>query len=225
MAYYRCTGTGGVAPTPVIEPFLYNAGEVWFNSGHIHTANTKVKFKVILNTWYGYGQVFGARVDNFHTGAMGFFGWFDGFRPCYYRTGNEASGTFYDQAETSTSMWYGQPVIVECTGNSCTWYRPDFPTNIHSVTSSGTVDGGIAPLAIFGCNVTSTPNAFSAWDASRYMVFYWLEIYESDVLVHRFVPAYNNSQYCLYDEVDQTYIYEVNGNYSRLRGSDNIATT
>ena len=90
---------------------------------------------------------------------------------------------------------------------------------------SGIVDSGIAPLGIFGCNRSTANDGWDAWDAARYMVFYWMEIYESDVLVHKFVPSYNNGQYCLYDEVDQTYIYEVNGNYSRLRGSADIPTS
>lgn len=210
---------------PVIEPYLYNINNVGFNSGHIHTPYTKVKCKVMTNTWYGYGQVFGARVDTFRTGAMGFFGWFDGYRPCYYRTGSETPGTYYNQTETLSSMWYGQPVIIECTGNSCSWYRPNFPDDVHSITATGTVDSGIAPLGIFCCNNSSFPNEWSSHDNAPYLTFYWLEIYENDVLEHRFVPAYNNNQYCLYDEIGETYIYEVYGNYNNLKGSPNIPTT
>ena len=207
------------------EPYIYNINDVGFNSGHIHTSNTKVRFKAIINTWNGYGQVFGARADNFRNSAMGFFGWFDGFRPCYYRTGYEAPGTYYNQTETTSSLWYGQPIICECEGNSCTWYRADFPDIVNYINTSGTVDAGIAPLGIFCCNNTVYSGSWNAHDNARYLTLFWFEIYESDTLVHRFVPAYNNGQYCLYDEVDKNYVYESYGNYANLRGSPDIPTT
>lgn len=225
MAYFRCTGEGG-APVPVVaESFISNVGDIWFNSGHKHTANTKVRFKAAFNTWYNYGQAFGARNSISSYNAFGFFPWFDGYRPCYFRTGQEKVGQYYDQAETSASLWYGQPLIVECEGQTCEWYVENIPQVKHSLTAeSSTVDNGIAPLAIFGCNRSTVADGWDAWDAAKFMSLYWFEIYESGNLVHRFVPAYNNGQYCLFDEIDEVYKYEVNGNYSRLRGSPDIPT-
>lgn len=225
MAYFRCTGEGGSTPTPTMEPYIYNVGEVGFNTDHTHTVNTKVRIKAIFDTWYGYGQVFGARANNYENSAFGFFPWFDGLRPCIYRTRQEKRGSFFDAAADTTQMFYGVPIILDCEGNAATWYPEDEPTNIHTlIAESGTVDAGIAPMGLFCGNNTTTPNGWQYHDAARYMIFFWAEIYESDVLVHRFVPAYNNGQYCLYDEVDQVYKYEVNGNYSRLRGSPDIPT-
>lgn len=227
MAYYRCTGEGGSTPI-VQEPYIYNTveGGVGFNSGHKHTANTKVRMKASFPTWGGYGQAFGARANNYNNTAFGFFPWFDGLRSCYYRTGQELSGSWFNASEDTTQMFYGVPVILECEGQSASWYVDGFPSDVHTLNaSSSNVNAGIAPLGIFCCNNTTTPDGWEAFDAAKYMVFYWMEIYESNVLVHKFVPAYNNGQYCLYDEVDQTYIYECNGNYSRLRGSSDIPTS
>lgn len=228
MAYYRCTGEGGSTPI-VQEPYIYNTVEsgVGFNSGHKHTANTKVRMKASFPTWGGYGQAFGARANNYGYNAFGFFPWFDSLRCCYYRTGQELPGTyFYVTPSDSTQMFYGVPVVVECEGNTASWYSEDDPSNIHSIVAqNATVDAGIAPLGIFCVNNSTVADGWDAFDAAKYMVFYWMEIYESNVLEHRFVPAYNNGQYCLYDEVDQTYIYECNGNYSRLRGSSDIPTS
>ena len=226
MAYFRCTGEGG-SPAPVVsEPYIYNVGDVGFNSGHTHTVNTKVRLKGIFGTWDGYGQAFGARANNYNNSAMGFFSLFGGQRCCYYRSGQEKAGEYYANAETSTSMWYTQPIVVECEGQTMSWWLANDPNNVHTLTAeSSTVNAGIAPLGIFCVNNTTTTNGWDAFDPVKYMSLFWFEIYENDVLVHKFVPAYNNGQYCLYDEVDQTYIYECNGNYSRLRGSPDIPTT
>ena len=230
MAYYRCTGEGGSTPI-VQEPFIYNVdynGDhgVGFNSGHKHTANTKVRMKAVFDTWLGYGQAFGARSENFRNNAFGFFPLFDGLQPCYYRTNQELRGTNYSDPVDTAQMWYGVPVILECEGQSASWYVDGFPSDVHTLNAtSATVDAGIAPLGIFCGNNSTSPDGWTFYDPVKYMIFYWMEIYESDVLVHKFVPAYNNSQYCLYDEVDQTYIYECNGNYSRLRGSSDIPTS
>lgn len=226
MAYFRCTGEGGSPAPVVVEPFISNLGDIGFNSGHIHTANTKIRMKASFDTWNGYGQAFGARSNNYQSSAMGFFPLFDGLRPCYYRTGREETGSYYNATEDTKQMWYGQPLILECEGNKAEWYIESLPSYKHSLTATGaTVNAGIAPLGIFCCNNSTVADGWDAFDPARYMSLYWFEIYESDVLVHRFVPAYNNGQYCLYDEVDEVYVYECHGNYLLVRGSPDIPTT
>ena len=226
MAYFRCTGEGG-APVPVVaEPYLYNTDLVYFNTGHTHTANTKVRLKGRFNWCYTYMQAFGARKGSFQTNAFGFFPTFASPRPCFYRTGEEKDGSNYWAGESNTTtMFFDSPVVIECEGNTAEWYKSNDPQTVHTVTASGsTVNAGIAPLALFGCNGANVSGEWWPVDGAI-MVFYWAEIYENDVLVHRFVPAWHSGQYCLYDEVDQVYIYEAAGNYSRLHGSDDIPTT
>lgn len=225
MAYFRCTGEGG-APVPVVaEPYIYNTDLVYFNTGHKHTANTKVRFKGEFNWCYNYFQVWGARSANFRNNAFGFFASFNSPRVCFYRTNVEQTGEYFSgPASDTTTMFYMKPVVVECEGNIASWYAEDDPTNIHGVTATGgTVDAGIAPLGLFCCNSANQADAWWPEDGAV-MKLYWFEIYESGNLVHRFVPAYHNGQYCLFDEIDQVYIFEVYGKYSRLRGSPNIPT-
>ena len=223
MAWYRCGQSGGSQPVPVpAENFIYNIGATAFNTGHIHTANTKVVFKAILaddtavDTWYG--QAFGTRNGSFSANAFGLFCRFMTNRKyCFYRTGWEAQGDPVGTAGSSSSPFSKKVCIFTAEGNSVSWYPVDSPSTVHSIGASGTIDGGIAPLAIFCTNNSNQANGFSAGDYGM-MRLYWFEIYESDVLVHRFIPAYNNNQYCLYDEVEETYIYDVANNGLRLLG-------
>ena len=226
MAYFRCTGEGG-APAPAVqEPYLFNLQDVYFNSGVKHTANTKVVFKASFNIASGYGCCFGTGANSFNLGTMCFYPNAEGYRCAFARTGQVAFGSFLDQSPDTTQMFYNLPIIVTCENKTASWYEERDPSDVHSITaSSGTVDGGVAPMGIFCCNNSPSTDGWNAIDPVYYMHFFWMEVYESNVLTHRFVPAYNNSQYCLYDEVAQTYIYEVNGNYSRLRGSSDIPTS
>ena len=225
MAYFRCTGEGG-SPAPVVsEPYIYNTNEVYFNTGYTHNENTKIRMKATFNTFWSYAQAFGARSGGFGNNAMGFFATFNSSRCCYYRTGQEIAGQYYDASTPdTTTMFYSQPIIIECEGKDCSWYQANNPSRVSSLTASNAqVNAGIAPMALFGGNNATNANGWSPTDPC-YMLLYWFEIYENDTLLHRFVPAYNNGQYCLYDEVDQTYIYAVS-NPSRVRGSDDIPTT
>ncbi len=227
MAYFRWTGgNGGTPPTPVQEAYLYNNDLVYFNTGHKHTPNTKIRMKALFNWVNNYMQAWGARSDNFRNNAFGFFPSFAGPRPCIYRTNEEKEGSNYSAASSdTTTMFYMEPVVLECEGQAASWYAESDSTNVHSITATtGTVNSGIAPIAIWGCNAANIADAWWPVDGAI-MKLYWFEIYENDTLEHRFVPAYNNGQYCLYDEVDQAYIYEAAGNYTRLRGSSNIPTT
>ena len=221
MTWFKCMGGGSspTPPTPVVENYIYNVGNVGFNSGHKHTENTKVVLKAFVDPFTGnYGQVFGARANNYSTGAFGFFGQFSGNRYCFYRTGQEAQGDLVTASEDSTSSPWPDICIFTAFEKTLSWYREIDPLTVKSITANNsTVNSGIAPLGIFCCNNTTTADGWAAFDNNIRIRLYWFEIYESDVLVHRFVPAYNNSQYCLYDEVDETYIYDIvsNGNYMR----------
>lgn len=222
MTWFKCTGGGSspTPPTPVVENYIMNIGSVGFNTGHKHTANTKVIFKAYVDPFTGtYGQVFGARNNNYNNNAFGFFGRFSDNRYCFYRTGQEASGDLVTASESSTSAPWNDICIFTAFEKTISWYKESDTETVRSITASnGTVNAGIAPMAIFGCNTTGTADSWSYTDGNGLrMRLYWFEIYENDVLVHRFIPAYNNSQYCLYDEVDETYIYDIvsNGNYMR----------
>lgn len=209
----------GVVEQPT-ESYIYNVGNVGFNTGHKHTANTKVILKAFVDPFIaGYGQVFGARATNYSNSAFGFFSTFNASRYCFYRTGQEAQGDLITASESSTSAPWFDTCIFTAFEKTLSWYRESDPLTVRSITaSSGTANAGIAPLGIFCCNNSNTADGWQAYDLGIRMRLYWFEIYESDVLVHRFVPAYNNDQYCLYDEVEEVYIYDAINSGNNLRG-------
>ena len=222
MAWFDCTGGNGSgpAPTPTYESYIYNLGNqgIAFNTGHIHTANTKVVFKAEIDSWVGqWGQVFGARNGSYRANAFTFFGRANASKYMFTRSGNESAGATVE-SDAATSPWNLVPCIFTAEGQSISWYRETDPLTVRTLTSSGTVDAGIAPLAIFGCNNANTANGWALGDIIYGLKLYWFEIYESGVLVHRFVPAYDNNQYCLYDEVDHVYNYDVVRSGANVRG-------
>lgn len=204
---------------PVLEKYIYNIDKVEFNTGHKHTPNTKICLKAEFPYNYSYMQAFGARSNNFNNYAFGFFATFANPFPCLYRTHKEQKGSWYAELLTKTdTMFYGFPVILECEGKSASWYRVDDSTNVHELLITDPnclVDNGIAPLGIFCGNNTTVADSWDAVDFA-YMKLYWFEIYESDVLIHRYIPATNDNKNCLYDEVTETYLYEYRNNNSRL---------
>lgn len=219
MAYFRCGG-GRSSPTPVNESYIYNVGQVGFNSGYKHTANTKIVFKAFIDPFLSnYGQAFGARSGHFSSASFGFFGTFNSNRYCFYRTGQEITGDYVTAAENSTSSPWFDTCIYTAYEKSISWHRVSDPNTIKSIEApNANPNAGIAPLGIYCCNNSTSVDGWTASDPNIRMQLYWFEIYENDVLVHRFIPAYNNGQYCLYDEVDETYIYDVISNGSNLRG-------
>lgn len=210
-------GSGGNS-----EDFIYNVHTAAFNTGYTHTADTKIVFKAILaDTWSpsNYGQAFGARNQNSFNNAFGLFHRFNGQRRfCFYRTGYEIQGDVVGTVGSTSSPFPNKICIYTAEGNNISWYPEDDSTNVHQIVATAAiVDAGIAPLAIFCVNNTNQADGWAPADYGE-MRLYWFEIYESNVLVHRFIPAYNNEQYCLYDEVDETYIYDQSNSGLYLMG-------
>jgi hypothetical protein len=218
MAYFRSYPKSSSAS----EDFIYNIWTVGFNTGHKHTANTKVVFKAILEDMFSpssYGQAFGARKNNHFNNAFGLFHRFNNARRyCFYRTGYEIQGDAVGTAGSTSSPFSNVICIFTAEGDHISWYPEDDSTNVHQiVAASASVDAGIAPLALFCVNNTNQADGWAPGDYGA-MRLYWFEIYESDVLVHRFIPAYDAGQYCLYDEIDQTYIYDSVSNGMYMMG-------
>lgn len=205
------------------ESYIYNVGHCAFNSGYIHSANTKIKFKAELESWKSSAEwqgVFGACNGNFRANSLMFWSTTNSTKVGYSRTNNYIVGDEVTASESSTSAnWPYTSCIFTAEGQTVSWYREEDVPTIRSLISTGTVDSGICSLAIFNIN---TATSSSEWVVSNgvtsYMKLYWFEIYENDILVHRFIPAYNNNQYCLYDEIDNTYIYDTQANGVNMRG-------
>lgn len=219
-----CFGTGSFEnleifafnPDVKSENYIFNVGDVGFNTGYIHTANTKIKFKAEVETIQGgYRQAFGARSNNKDANAFAFFMAHSGSRYCYNRTGNEVYGDWaYIQNSVTTPELFST-CIYTFDGTKATWKNE--ATGVEkSLISTGTVDSGIAPIAIFCGNNSTSEGGWSPQNYG-YMKLYWFEIYEGDELVRRYVPAYTNN-YCLYDEVTETYLQVARGSANDMRG-------
>ena len=211
------------APTPTYENYIYNVGYCAFNTGYKHTSDTKIVFKAIVESWKSGGDwqnAFGAANGNFRNNCLIFWTRADATRLGFSRTNNYVQGDLVDASDSSTNAnWPFVPCIFTAEGQTISWYRESDPNTVRSLTSTGTVDGGVAPLAIFNMNGSTTADGWSvANGGTGFMRLFWFEIYENDVLLHRFVPAYNNSQYCLRDEVEGNYIYDTINNGSTMRG-------
>lgn len=222
MAYIRCIGGSGGGGGNTPEGYIYNANKCAFNTGHVHTENTKIIMKAHLfespDMTGGYMAAWGARKGSFGTNAFGFFSRFADQKFCFYRTSQEASGHKFNEAESNTDApFYQTPVILTAEGKTATWQNVDTLVSKSLTASNANVNGGVAPLGIFCHNNSGDANGWSPVDYA-YMKLYYFEIYESGVLEHRFVPAYNNNQFCLYDEVDQTYIYDTFNSGASVRG-------
>lgn len=205
------------------ESYINTVGQAAINTGYVHTADTKIKFKAIFDTasFSSWGEFFGARRGDYGSNAFCFFSRFnEGDRYGFARTGQEISGDTISANVSSTSRpLIFVPCIFEAYGNKIEWYAIENPSEVKSIVCpNATVNGGVAPLALFTFNNATTSNGWSPDGHSPRVLLYWLEIYESDVLVHRYVPAYNNSQWCLYDEVSETYLYDIAHNGAYLRG-------
>ena len=217
-------GGGGGGGGGSSEPYIYNVGRCGFNSGHKHTADTKIRFKALIDMYVdipnsGWQAAFGARNGGYQNNSLGFFSRGSSSKFIFFRTGQEIGGDVITAPETSTSApWLGEPCIFEATGKTLSWYREEIPESVRSLTaSSANVNNGIAPLGIFCGNWSTSADGWSAGDWGN-MHLYWFEIYEGVQLVKMFVPAYHNGSFCLYDEVGQDYIYDVVNNGQYLRG-------
>jgi len=220
MAWYEVKkGGSSPTPTPSYESYIYNVGKVGFNTGYKHKTTTKIKMKAAIDAISGgWRAIFGYEQGNWRTNAMGFsIG--DSTQLAYMTKNAWNQGDTILAGESSTSSnWTNVPCIFEAVGNAISWYRESDVTTTRSLTTTGTIADANGPMGIFIENLSEAVDGWSPSQNSVYMRLFWFEIYESDVLVHRFVPAYNDNQWCLYDEIDETYIYDTIDNGSKLRG-------
>lgn len=219
MTWYRCSSGGSPSPSPVYESYIYNVAKAGFNTGYKHKTTTKIKMKATIDAisggWY---SIFGYEQGTWRNNAMGFsIG--DSTQLAYMTKGAWIQGDTFLAGESSTSAnWTNIPCIFEVFGNTISWYRESDVTTTRSLTTTGTIADANGPLGIFIENLSETVDGWNPSQNSAYIRLFWFEIYESDVLIHRFVPAFHNNQWCLYDEVEEDYIYDVVSNGANVRG-------
>ena len=202
MAWYRCGG--GNKP----DEYIYNTGPCAFNTGYVPNANTKIIMKA-LPTYYNMNgtstnnTMFGA-VPNGDSNKYKRFGFVSSANnniPTFIRAGELKAGSYAGNPQNADSLIVSAPLIFEAYGRTIKWYFPDDEQNYKSISipeETGQIEAGITTIALFGKNYAPFAGNFFVTDYGL-MTLYYFDIYENDVLLHHFIPAYNNDQYCLYD--------------------------
>ena len=215
MAWYRC----GVEPKP--ESYIYNIGNCAFNTGYVPKANTKIVMKAvpnIVNICSSWNYLFCANPNGNQTRWFSFAT--PSGRPTFMRCTNSAvTGSYYYDQSGTNFIWFNVPQIFEFEGRTARWYREEVPNEVNSLSMPDTVEiiDGLNTIALFAKNFESNSGGYGITDLGS-MLLYYFDIYENDVLLHHFIPAYNNSQYCLYDKISNTYIYDTVNSGANVRG-------
>lgn len=222
MNYFRCGG----GSKKQSEGFIYNTRPCAFNTGYVPNANTKIIMKALptyytMNGTSSYNTMF-ASTPNGDANKYKRFGFESSANnniPRYWRAGEGKQGSWAGYPQNADAIILSAPLIFEAYGRTIKWYFPDDELNYKSISISeetGQIDAGTTPIALFGKNYNSG-TGYSITDYGL-MTLYYFDIYENDVLLHHFIPAYNNNQYCLYDTVDGVYIYDTANNGAGVHG-------
>lgn len=222
MNWFRCIG-GGSSPTPqVAEAYIYNVGQCAFNTGYTPKTTTKVIMKaspvlsnlnsIAYNNPYFFGTVPNSSIRFQFLPSSG-----TNYKPTFGRGDQYVSGSTPWNDSGSDFLWLNQPTIFTLDGNQISWYREVDPSTVNSLSITATLVDSITPLCLFACNTNSTAGGYTTTNYG-YMILFYFEIYENNVLLHKYIPAYNNSQYCLYDTVDEVYIYDTVNSGNNVRG-------
>ncbi|MCR5131140.1 MAG: leucine-rich repeat protein [Prevotella sp.] len=179
---------------------ISSTGAQAFNTGYTHAANTRVVLhcNVTQDHASNWEALLGARLGSYQSNAFCFFSRTDGNDvPCFNRSGNEPRGS---------GFVYGEPIMVECQGQTASWYRcDDLGTPVGSVTTTGTADAGKTPMLLFNLNTSSTEGGVTMDTSPSVMTLYACNIFEGDTHVCEFVPAEYNGVVGLYDRKRKTF--------------------
>lgn len=216
MNYFRCIGGNG-GGTKQFEPYIYNIGRCAFNTNYVPKTNTKIKMKAVPSyaSQSSYGYMFSSNPNDHQDTWFGFEARTG--RPYFYRCNiNPAVGAWYYNESSNNFLWLYTPQIFEIEGKSARWYREEVPTQINELSlPEVSLNDCISPIALFAKNFE--PYRFGATDFGMMSLFYF-DVYENDNLIHDFIPAYHNDQFCLYDTVEDVYIYDTYSNGQYVRG-------
>lgn len=196
--------------------YIYNVGDVAFNLGYVTKANTDIE--LVCAPFFGgetATDLFGASV----AGSSKNFRLMSKSGVYIYllmRENKACSLPPFDALIAPNYAWFNTKIKISTKGHTLDVLNIN-SGEIHSDTTTGDLDDGEVPLGLFCTNATSdtsvfTPNFFS------YMYFYSMKIFEGEELVHEFVPAYNNNQYCIYDTVTEEYKYDLKSSGANLNG-------
>ena len=106
--------------------------------------------------------------------------------------------------------------VIDGYRNRLHWITGNVTNNTYDISGDAHSNNGTWPMGIFA---TVTAQDASAWRNPSKIKLYSLRVYESDVLVHEYLPYCTNGVACLYDAVAEVALGDARGgNAFRLGG-------
>ncbi|MCQ2393432.1 MAG: hypothetical protein MJ249_04015 [Kiritimatiellae bacterium] len=207
-------GSGQVYDSTCFAPVEYveSAGASYVNTLYRHQPNTRVECVVDATdpSEANWRAAFGARNVDYKKSCFVFFLRDGSGMARYARTGDEAqySGTFP----------YSQRVKIVCEGATATVFNGDTGSVFYSITTVGTLDGGVNDMFIFGLNQGGENGVSVQTTSLSKLKLYSFKIYEGETLMRDFQPVkcLTTGNYGLWDAV--TCRFFASGNTSPLTG-------
>lgn len=161
--------------------YLESNAQQYINTGYRHKANTniEIKFRQSSSNTAQYVTLFGARNNNYTSGAFSFFTRFQHNNFCLCRTGNETKGTAI----------YDTDITLTINGQTATYTDS---TNTYTITTTGTLDAGVNDFLLFNINTAGANGLTLADTDTSGMRIYYCKIYEDDNLMMDLVPMKDN---------------------------------
>ena len=186
------------------EKLINSSRGSYINTGYVMKNNTVFEMKCKITGGGAWPVPFGARdVNSNNAGAKE---WMVQIYGGYFRYDADIGLT-----NGPASSKYLDKEITMRLGNNKFYISSDDDTDEYTFTQGNPTT---KTMFVFGLNAAGS---YSYADSSAYMELYSFTIYEGDTIVHNFIPAYNNNQWCLYDEIDETYFYKL-GSGSEFTG-------
>ena len=189
---------------------LKGDGTQCIDTGYYVKANTRVKFSMLLDSNAPNGEL-----DYFGSVQSG------GLRFQFRRNGNSCSvGVGNGYYSNYNANLKGRILFGNIEGGSFRIQDINNNVMLENNNSNDPVAMPNSSLGIFGARRN---NVFEYYNQPA--TFYYLELFEGNTLVHRYVPGTQNGTACLYDEVDHTYLTSAVGNAFTMESSSIIDGT
>lgn len=198
-------GNNGTMYLQYSDAGLKNATGQYINTGYSGKDNSRyvIDFMLSEGQTIKYPTPFGARSAPSAVNNASYLHLGNGSN---YTSGYVAWGNYQETTSLGASAIIGKRTIIELSKSAYAYtvdgQRTEIPITGGTVTDT-------TPIGIFSaiCNGSLLQDVGISG-----MVLYSFAIYESDTLVHRYVPALDsNDVACVYDEVTSQYIYHSGG--------------
>lgn len=212
-------GNNGAMYLQYSDAGLKNATGQYINTGYSGKDNSRyiIDFMLSEGQTIKYPTPFGARSAPSAVNNASYLHLGNGSN---YTSGYVAWGNYQKATSLGASAIIGKRITIELS-KSAYAYTVDGQRTEVSITGGTITD--TTPIGIFTALCNSSPLQDIGISG---MVLYSFAIYESDTLVHRYVPALDsNDVACVYDEVTSQYIYHSGGGTLEYTPEGSISAT